>query len=267
MPAETKKRNAILVVSFGTSYEDTRKKTIDAIEERIARAYPEWTVYRAWTSRMIIKKIRNRDGLHIDTVTEAMERMAKDGIRQVVVQPTHVINGIENEQMIRDALAFEERFEKIVIGAPLLTSDEDSVRVIRTLAEETGPLSQGEAVALYGTRDNSLCQHCVCGSGLPHEGYGIPKFLFGNCGSLPVSACLKTKAERRRLPKRALVPVYDRGGGPCQRHDMASGEEDSWKCQLEEEGYEIRCRMKGLGEYRGIQELFLDHIADALKGN
>ena len=112
MPAETKKRNAILVVSFGTSYEDTRKKTIDAIEERIARAYPEWTVYRAWTSRMIIKKIRNRDGLHIDTVTEAMERMAKDGIRQVVVQPTHVINGIENEQMIRDALAFEERFEK-----------------------------------------------------------------------------------------------------------------------------------------------------------
>ena len=110
---------------------------------------------------MIIKKIRNRDGLHIDTVTEAMERMAKDGIRQVVVQPTHVINGIENEQMIRDALAFEERFEKIVIGAPLLTSDEDSVRVIRTLAEETGPLSQGEAVVFMGHGTTHYANTCL----------------------------------------------------------------------------------------------------------
>ena len=266
MPAETKKRNAILVVSFGTSYEDTRKKTIDAIEERIARAYPEWTVYRAWTSRMIIKKIRNRDGLHIDTVTEAMERMAKDGIRQVVVQPTHVINGIENEQMIRDALAFEERFEKIVIGAPLLTSDEDSVRVIRTLAEETGPLSQGEAVVFMGHGTTHYANTVYAALDYRMKDMGYPNFFLGTVGAYPSLPALKRRLREGGYRSVLLCPFMIVAGDHA-RHDMASGEEDSWKCQLEEEGYEIRCRMKGLGEYRGIQELFLDHIADALKGN
>ena len=93
------KTKAILVVSFGTSYEDTRKKTIDAIEADIAAAYPQYRIYRAWTSKMIMAKLLKRDGVKINNVTEAMEQMAADGITHVIVQPTHVINGIDNDLM------------------------------------------------------------------------------------------------------------------------------------------------------------------------
>ena len=96
--------NAILAVSFGTSHADTREKTIDRIEEDIQKAYPDDKVYRAWTSKMIIKKIWNRDGVKIFNVKEAMEQMKADGIKNVLVQPTHVINGIENDLMQEDVV-------------------------------------------------------------------------------------------------------------------------------------------------------------------
>ena len=85
---------AILVVSFGTSYEETRKKTIDAIEEDIREAFPDYRIYRAFTSKIIIKKLKSRDNIHVDTVSEALERMINDGIKDLILQPTHVINGI-----------------------------------------------------------------------------------------------------------------------------------------------------------------------------
>ena len=94
-----KTTKAILVVSFGTSYEETRKVTIDAIESSIAQTFPGYKIYRAWTSKMILKKIRQRDQIHINNVTEAMEEMHRDKITDVVIQPTHVINGIENDWM------------------------------------------------------------------------------------------------------------------------------------------------------------------------
>ena len=102
---------AILVVSFGTSYHDTREKTIDCIEQDIAQTFLQHHIYRAWTSKMILKKLKQRDGIHIDNVREAMERMKRDGITDVIVQPTHVINGIENDLMKEDVLAFSDPFQ------------------------------------------------------------------------------------------------------------------------------------------------------------
>ena len=97
------------MVSFGTSYNATRERTIDVIEEKIGLAYPDYPVYRAWTSKMIMAKILKRDGVKIDNVREAMARMAADGVTDVIVQPTHVINGIENDLMKEDALAVFRR--------------------------------------------------------------------------------------------------------------------------------------------------------------
>ena len=92
-------KKAILVVSFGTSFPDTCKKTIDVIEERIGEHFPDYKIYRAWTSKMIMAKLLERDHIKINNVTEAMEQMIADGITEVIVQPTHVINGIENDLM------------------------------------------------------------------------------------------------------------------------------------------------------------------------
>ena len=148
MNAASKK--AILIVSFGTSYENTRKRTIDAIERDIADAFPACPAYRAWTSKMIIAKLKKRDGIIIHTVKEAMEQMLLDGITDEIVQPTHVINGIENDQMKADALSFRDRFSSIVFGNPLLTTEEDNQAVVQAVAGEFQDMDQETALVLMG---------------------------------------------------------------------------------------------------------------------
>ena len=105
---------AVLVVSFGTTHEDTRIKTIEAIENDIRKIDENVKVYRAWTSKIIMKRVRENLGLEVDDVQKAMERMKKDGIKKLLVQPTHIINGIENDNMIRDVRKYESYFEKII---------------------------------------------------------------------------------------------------------------------------------------------------------
>ena len=143
-------KKAILVVSFGTSYENTRKVTIDAIEKDIADAFPACPTYRAWTSKMIISKLKKRDGIIIHTVKEALEQMLHDGITDVVVQPTHVINGIENDQMKADALSFKDQFHSIVFGNPLLTTEEDNQAVVQAVADEFSDMDSETALVLMG---------------------------------------------------------------------------------------------------------------------
>lgn len=143
-------KKAILVVSFGTSYENTRKVTIDAIERDIADAFPACPTYRAWTSKMIISKLKKRDGIIINTVKEAMEQMLRDGITDVVVQPTHVINGIENDQMKADALSFKDQFASIVFGNPLLTTENDNQAVVKAVADEFQDMDSMTALVLMG---------------------------------------------------------------------------------------------------------------------
>ena len=148
MSTPTKK--AILAVSFGTSHNDTRKVTIDAIEDDMKAAFPDYALYRAWTSKMIIKKLKNRDGVSICTVKEAMEQMKQDGITDVLVQPTHVINGIENDLMKEDALSFRDEFHSISFGEPLLTSEQDSLDVIHAITNEFSDLQKDEVLVLMG---------------------------------------------------------------------------------------------------------------------
>ena len=115
----------ILVVSFGTSHMDTMEKTITVIEREIARRFPEWRVYRAFTSRMIVRKLKRTENMEIDTVEEALKRMAADGISEVIVQPTHIINGIENDRMMEDLMEHMSLFNRIRVGKPLLSSVDD----------------------------------------------------------------------------------------------------------------------------------------------
>ncbi len=143
------KRKAILVVSFGTSYPETRKKTIDQIEKEISSAFPEYDLYRAWTSGMIRKKLQKRDGIFIADVRGAMEQMKADGITDVIVQPTHVLNGIENDLMLETVQAYEKQFAHIAVGRPLLSSQEDHDRVVEAVIGELCP-SSDEALVLMG---------------------------------------------------------------------------------------------------------------------
>ena len=142
-------KKAILVVSFGTSYENTRKLTIEAIEHDIADAFPACPTYRAWTSKMIIAKLKKRDGLTIHTVKEALEQMLLDGITDVIVQPTHVINGIENDRMLQEVMEHMHLFRKVYVGKPLLSSVEDYKKAIHAVMEKT-VIGEDEMLVLMG---------------------------------------------------------------------------------------------------------------------
>ena len=256
-------KKAILVVSFGTSYADTRKKTIEAIENRIQDAYPEYVMRRAWTSKMIIRKLKDRDCYHVDTVEEAMERLAEEGFQQVFVQPTHVINGIENEQMIRDALAFESRFETIRFGAPLITSEEDSCQVIEALIEEMGQVPSDTALVYMGHGTTHYANTVYAALDYRMKDMGYSNVFLGTVEAYPSLDTMKKRLKEGGYEKVILAPFMIVAGDHA-RHDMASDREDSWKYCLEKEGYKITCVLKGLGEYPGIQNLFIKHIEDGL---
>ena len=147
---EHQSQKAILVVSFGTSYEASRKATIEIIEQDIADAFPDYRIYHAWTSKFIISVLKKRDGISIPTVCEAIEQMIHDGIRTLIVQPTHILDGIENNVMKETVLSYKDSFDQIVFGAPLLAASDDETHAIAAVTSEFKNLKATDALVLMG---------------------------------------------------------------------------------------------------------------------
>lgn len=257
MSAEITK--AILVVSFGTSYEETRKVTIDAIETSIAQAFPDYKIYRAWTSKMILKKLKNRDQIHINNVTEAMEEMHRDGITHVILQPTHVINGIENDLMKEDALAFKDRFGSICFGTPLLTTEEDNQKVIEAIAQEFQHIPKDEALVLMGHGTTHHANSIYAALDYTMKDMGYPNFFMGTVEAYPSMETL-IKMIRSFQPKKIHLAPFMIVAGDHARNDMAGDEPDSWYSQFCGAGFPVDICLKGLGEYPGIRDIFIQHI-------
>ena len=255
-------KKAILVVSFGTSHNDTRTITIDAIESDIAATFPDFTVYRAWTSGMIIQKVFKRDNLKIFTVTEAMEQMRADGITDVIIQPTHVINGIENDLMKEHALAFQKDFRSIRFGTPLLTSEADNLAVITAITKNFSFLSPRDALVLMGHGTTHYANAIYAALDYQFKEMGFSNIFIGTVEAYPDMDTLLRLVDRFQPEQLFLAPFMIVAGDHAV-NDMA-GEEDSWKSQFETLGYPVTCILKGLGEYEAIRKLFLSHIQDVL---
>jgi len=256
-------RKAILVVSFGTSYEETRKLTIDAIEESIRREFSDYKIYRAWTSKMILAKLKKRDHLHIDNVKEAMESMRSDGITDVIVQPTHVINGIENDLMKEDALNYQEYFHSIRFGDPLLTTENDNQTVIASIANEFSSLPEDEVLVLMGHGTTHFSNAIYAALDYAFKDNGYENFFLGTVEAYPSMESL-LKMVKAYAPKKVLLAPFMIVAGDHARNDMAGDDPESWRCQFEKEGFLVSPILKGLGEYPGIRQLFIDHIYNAL---
>ena len=254
---------AILVVSFGTSYEATRKVTIEAIESDIAAAYPDYRIYRAWTSKMILAKLKKRDNLHINNVKEAMEAMIADGITDVIIQPTHVINGIENDLMKEDALAYQSSFHSIRFGTPLLTSEEDNQCVIDTVANEFSYLKEDEVLVLMGHGTTHFSNAIYAALDYTFKDKGHPNIFLGTVEAFPSMMSLMRMIKAYQ-PKKIILAPFMIVAGDHARNDLAGDDPDSWYSQFTAEGFEVETVMKGLGEYKGIRDLFVKHIADTL---
>ena len=255
--AETKK--AILAVSFGTSHNDTRKVTIDAIERDMQEAFPDYMLYRAWTSKMIIKKLKNRDNVHVFTVREAMEQMKKDGITDVLIQPTHVINGIENDLMKEDALAYRDDFHSITFGDPLLTSAEDNLAVIQAIADEFSDLAQDQVLVLMGHGTTHYANSIYAALDYTFKDKGYKNIFLGTVEAYPSMESLMRMVKEYNPSKVVLAPFMIVAGDHA-KNDMAGDDPESWYSQFKAAGFEVEPVIKGLGEYTGVRSLLVEHL-------
>ncbi len=258
--AETKK--AILAVSFGTSHNDTREITIDAIERDMQEAFPDYALYRAWTSKMIIKKLKERDNVHVFNVREAMEQMKKDGITDVLVQPTHVINGIENDLMKEDALAYRNDFHSISFGDPLLTSAEDNLAVIQAIADEFSDLAQDQVLVLMGHGTTHYANSIYAALDYTFKDKGYKNIFLGTVEAYPSMESLMRMVKEYNPSKVVLAPFMIVAGDHA-KNDMAGDDPDSWYSQFKAAGFEVEPVIKGLGEYTGIRSLLVEHLRTA----
>lgn len=254
---------AILVVSFGTSYKETREKTIDKIEEDIEKNYKDYKVYRAFTSKVIIKILKSRDNLYIDTVEEALERIIKDGIKEIIIQPTHIINGIENDSMIKDIEKYKEDFESIRIGSPLLTNTDDYRELVNILKNHFCNIGGDEAIVFMGHGSSHDANAVYPALDYMFKDYGFKNIFVATIDGYPEIDSVLNFLKENKIKKVHLTPLLVVAGSHALK-DMASDREDSWKTIFEKEGYEVNCIIKGLGEYEEVRDMFIKHIHEAI---
>ncbi len=266
---EQKTENAsdkvILVVSFGTSYNDSRDITIGAIENAVTAAFPEYEVRRAFTSQIIIDKLKDRDGLEIDNVEEALDRAVADGVKTLVVQPTHLMSGFEYTDL-KDALdTYQDKFEQVVLAEPLLSSDADYEAVAQAITAETASYDDGETAICFmghGTEADSNADYAKLQEVLNADGF--ENYYIGTVEASPsvedLLAELNASGKYKKVVLKPLMVV----AGDHANNDMAGDEEDSWKTQFEAAGYEVNCIIEGLGQDEAVCNIYVSHTQAAI---
>lgn len=256
--------NELLVVSFGTSYNDSRRLTIGAIEEAMETAFPDYSVRRGFTSQIIIDHVKSRDNVTIDNVGEALERAVENGVKNLVIQPTHLMDGLEYNDLVNEVAEYSDAFEQIAVGEPLLTSDEDFEAVIKAITEATAEYDDGETAICFmghGTEAESNAVYSKMQDMLKEAGYD--NYYIGTVEAAPSLDDVLAAVQEGDYKKVVLEPLMIVAGDHAN-NDMAGSGEGTWKTAFEEAGYEVNCIIRGLGELQGIQELFVEHAQAAV---
>lgn len=254
----------LLAVSFGTSYNDSRDVTIGAIENALQAAYPEYEVRRAFTSQIIIDKLKERDGLEIDNVTQAMDRLVADGVKEVVIQPTHVMSGYEYDDVIAEVTPYKEKFTSFKTSEPLLISDADYDKVVSAITAETASYdADGTAIVFmgHGTEHDANATYAKLQQKLTDAGQD--NYFIGTVEAEPTLEEVLALVQESGAKKVVLLPLMIVAGDHAN-NDMAGDEEDSWKSIFEAAGFEVECVLKGLGQNTAIQQMFVEHAAAAM---
>lgn len=256
-------KKAILVVSFGTSYHETRKKTIEACENKIKESFKDYNFYRAFTSGMIINKLKKRDNMFIDNPSEALEKLYNAGYQEVVVQSLHIICGDEYNKLKDMVAQYEDKFDKISIGRPLLTYIDDYRETVEAVKKDLDKMDIDEAVVFMGHGTEHESHSSYPAIEYMFRDYGINAFV-GTVEGYPELEQVIKKLKNRNIKTVDLLP-FMLVAGDHAINDMASDEEDSWKTILEKEGFNVKVHVKGLGENPYIQEKFKNHALDCMK--
>ena len=256
--------NELLVLSFGTSYNDSRRLTIGAIEEALEKAFPDYSVRRGFTANIIIDHIERRDGIHIDDIDEALQRAVDNGVKNLVVQPTHLMNGLEYDELVEKVGNYSDAFDKVVFGEPLLTSDDDFKRVENAIVDWTKDYSNEKTAICFmghGTEAASNSVYAKMQDLLTADGY--TNSFVGTVEAEPTVQDVLEQVKAGGYEKVVLEPLMVVAGDHAN-NDMAGDEEESWKSIFEAEGIEVECLLRGLGENEEIRNLYVEHAQAAI---
>ena len=254
----------LLVVSFGTSYNDSRRLTIGAIEDALQEAFPDWSVRRAFTSQIIIDHVKERDGEAIDNVKEALERAVNNGVKTLVVQPTHLMHGFEYTDLKNELAGYADAFEKIVLAEPILNIDRDFDLLAEAAADATAAYDDGKtAICLMGHGTEAESNEVYAKMQTVLREAGCEHLYIGTVEAKPsvedVLALVKA-GDYSRVVLRPLMIV----AGDHANNDMAGDEEDSWKSVFQGAGYEVECVLEGLGQLPAVRSLLVEHAREAM---
>ncbi len=268
--AETKAaapKPVILVTSFGTSYNDSRHITIGAIEDAIREKYGhDYDVRRAFTAQIIIDKLKKRDNISIDNMTEALDRCVADGVTQVVVQPTHLMDGLEYNDIKDELEKYKDKFEKTSLGEPLLASDDDYSKVADAIKDAMAAYDDGKtAICLmgHGTEAESNKDYATMQDKFTEKGY--TQFFVGTVEAEPTCDDVIAAAQAAGYAKAVLAPLMVVAGDHAN-NDMADATDpESWAAKFIAAGFEVECVLKGLGQYDTIDDIYVEHATAAVE--
>ena len=276
--------NELLVVSFGTSYNDSRVADIKGIEDALQKAYPDWSVRRAFTAQIIINHIQARDGEKIDNMDQALERAVANGVKNLVVQPTHLMHGAEYDEMCEAIEAYRGKFESVSIAEPLLGEVGSDATVINADKEAVAKAIAAEAVKTAGAESLDAAREAgtafvFLGHGTAHvakvtysqmqtqmQKLGYENVFIGTVEGEPEETSAESIIEAVKAAGytnvilRPLMVV----AGDHANNDMAGSEDDSWKTMFEAAGLSVECQIAGLGEIADVQALYVAHTKAAI---
>lgn len=261
-------KKALLVISFGSTFDDTRVSDIGGIEQALAEAFPAYDQYRAFTSNIIRRRLDER-GIHVDDTETMLQKLKEEGYQEIILQPTHLLHGEEFEQKI---LALKEKyapaFRSILISSPLIVKELDFHLVAAALVAQLPQLGAKEGVVFMGhgtPRDNNKA-----------HGYTYVKMqkIFDTMG-LPVVVgtvededtpnfdAVLAQIKKRGYKKVHMYPLMVVAGDHAN-NDMYGSEEDSWRSQIEAKGIATEGHLNGIGRYKAIQALYIQHVLETI---
>ena len=278
--------NEILVASFGTSFNDSRAEDIKGIEDAIATAYPEWSVRRAFTAQIIINHVQARDGEKIDNVEQALDRAVANGVKNLIIQPTHLMHGAEYDELVEALDAYADKFERVAVAEPLLgevgadaaTINEDKAVVAAAVAREAAfdadyanpeeAEADGVAFVLMGHGTSHTAKVSYSQMQKQFDELGFKNIFVGTVEGEPeetacenVIAAVK-EAGYKKVILRPLMVV----AGDHANNDMAGDDEDSWKSMFVASGEfdSVDCQIAGLGRLERLKALYVEHTGEAI---
>ena len=278
--------NEILVVSFGTSFNDSRAEDIGGVEKALQAAYPDWSVRRAFTAQIIINHVQARDDEKIDNMDQALERAVDNGVKNLVVQPTHLMHGAEYDELTEAVENYKDKFESVKIAEPLLGEvgadetaiNEDKAAVAEAITAEAvktagfdsldAAKEEGTAFVFMGHGTSHTAKISYSQMQAQMEQLGYENVFIGTVEGEPEDTACEAVIEKlkdagyKKVILRPLMVV----AGDHANNDMAGDDDDSWKSQFEASGVfdSIDTQIAGLGEIDAIQQLYVAHTQAAI---